>query len=172
MLQALARRGDRVLTDASNPWLDPPGNPAESRIIDGQFCVWDDGSFDEFGQIWIPVCPDCRRGPLDKGEYYCGGNLCIDSGRSQAVVSYCRFIEGDAYIFATRIGDENAIECCACTFGEPSGLLTKSFFAHSTDEMVEHVQRHIEAGDNIPGSVIPDLHADDENNFPEMEARQ
>jgi hypothetical protein len=54
-----------------NPWLQRPHDPSQTRWIDGQYCIWDDAPLEEFGQIWIPVCPVCKRGPVDKGNVYC-----------------------------------------------------------------------------------------------------
>jgi hypothetical protein len=42
------------------------------RVIDGRLHAWDDDPPEEFGQLWIPVCGACRRGPLVAGERFCG----------------------------------------------------------------------------------------------------
>ena len=52
-----------------NPWFQRPVDLNETRWIEGQFCVWDD---DEELRMWIPVCPVCKRGPITKGQIYCG----------------------------------------------------------------------------------------------------
>jgi len=55
-----------------NPWFDRPNDVDEEREIEGQLCIWDDSPREEFGQVWIPVCSGCYRGPLSKGELTCG----------------------------------------------------------------------------------------------------
>lgn len=37
------------------------------KIWMGQLWVWDDSPLDEFGQVWIPICPECRNGPVVTG---------------------------------------------------------------------------------------------------------
>lgn len=76
-------------------------------------------------------------------------------------MSYCRFLEADVYVFM-HVGGH--LECCACFLGErePWG----SFQAKSTQEMVDHLEKHTAAGHFIPGHVVPDLWADDAENFP------
>ena len=53
------------------------------------------------------------------------------------------------------------LHCCFCD------IFQECFMAYSTDEMVEHVQQHIERGDDVPDYLIPDLWEDDRENFPE-----
>jgi hypothetical protein len=48
----------------TNPLTEPPEQPGLTRIIFGQYCVWDDSPAECFGQMWIPVCVWDRRGPL------------------------------------------------------------------------------------------------------------
>jgi hypothetical protein len=52
--------------------LAPPRGAERWRWIDGQLCRWDDDPAEDFGQVWVPVCPWCRRGPLARGERTCG----------------------------------------------------------------------------------------------------
>jgi len=67
-------------------------------------------------------------------------------------MSYCRFIEADAYIFGTTIPDVgDVLECCGCRLsadGEPA-------FAYFTteDAMLAHIAEHREAGHFIPSDV-------------------
>jgi hypothetical protein len=67
-----------------NPWPVPPNQTGMVRWINGQLCEWDDAPAVEFGQIWVPVCIWCHRGPLDAGSgLTCGGLLgltCIYPG--------------------------------------------------------------------------------------------
>jgi hypothetical protein len=76
-------------------------------------------------------------------------------------MSYCRFLEGDVYVFM-HVGGH--LECCACFLGEmdPWG----SFQAKSTQEMVDHLEKHKAAGHYVPERVFSDLWADDKENFP------
>jgi hypothetical protein len=52
--------------------LVPPRGTEQFRWIDGQLCRWDDDPAEDFGQVWVPVCAWCRRGPLASGERTCG----------------------------------------------------------------------------------------------------
>ncbi len=61
---------------ADNPWFQRPDDLHERREIKGQLCIWDDDPIADFGQIWMPICPDCGRGPLDQGQRYCHGTEC------------------------------------------------------------------------------------------------
>lgn len=60
-----------------NPWFQVPDDPTETREIEGQLCMWDNDALECFGQMWIPVCRTCRRGPINKDEQMCGGDRCI-----------------------------------------------------------------------------------------------
>jgi hypothetical protein len=55
-----------------SPWTTPPPPGQSHRWIDGQFCAWDPEPAEVWGQIWIPVCTACRRGPLMSGQVTCG----------------------------------------------------------------------------------------------------
>lgn len=43
--------------------------------------------------------------------------------------------------------------------------MNKSFNAHNTMDMIDHLGEHMDAGHNFPDSVIPDILSDDEDNF-------
>ena len=77
-------------------------------------------------------------------------------------MSYCRFLEGDVYIF---FSGERELECCACALDplqEPWGF----FKAKSTQEMVDHLEEHKKVGHFIPWGVVEHLWDDDKENFP------
>ena len=74
-------------------------------------------------------------------------------------MSYCRFLENDAYIYATRGG----IECCGCSLAKSTPLdppytdilgivhdveYERMLFKTSR-EALEHIAKHREAGDYI-----------------------
>lgn len=46
------------------------------KVQDGQLWVWDDSPADEWGQVWMPVCPGCGGGPLDRTD----GLVCGECG--------------------------------------------------------------------------------------------
>jgi hypothetical protein len=75
-------------------------------------------------------------------------------------MSYCRFLDADVYVFMNVSG---WLECCACTL--ESGEW-KSLSFYSTQEMIDHLKAHVEAGHNVPDHVFKDLWADDKVNFP------
>ena len=64
------------MSDNSNPWFQRPDDINEQREIEGQLCIWDNDPLDHPGQFWIPVCPECWRGPLNEGQRYCHGTEC------------------------------------------------------------------------------------------------
>lgn len=67
-------------------------------------------------------------------------------------MSYCRFGEGDVYVFHTA--GSPGLECCACILSPHS----RRFVTRS--EMVEHLREHESAGHSVPGDVIPNLEAE------------
>lgn len=74
-------------------------------------------------------------------------------------MSYCRFIEGDVYVYMSVSG---FLECCAC----PLNLDSQNFY--STQEMVDHLQEHINTGHHVPADVFVRLYEDDRYNFPQQ----
>lgn len=75
-------------------------------------------------------------------------------------MSYCRFGEGDVYVFMSVSG---WLECCACSLAKDDESVF--FQAHSTQEMVDHLNKHIEDGDRVPKDIFDDLWRDDKENF-------
>jgi hypothetical protein len=73
-------------------------------------------------------------------------------------MSYCRFIEADAYVFFNG----KSLECCACILRDENEF---SFRAYSTGDMVKHLWRHQNNGDYIPEYVFDNLWLDNEENF-------
>lgn len=73
-------------------------------------------------------------------------------------VSYSRFgADGsDVYVYMDVGG---YLCCCVCT------LAPHSFHAHDTQAMVDHLAEHIAVGDHVPADVVPELWADDAENF-------
>lgn len=73
-------------------------------------------------------------------------------------MSYVRFGSdgSDVYVYLSDRG----LECCGCR------LVERGFTAASTEEMVTHLAEHTAAGDGVPDYVVPDLRADDAENFP------
>lgn len=66
-------------------------------------------------------------------------------------MSYCRFGEADAYIFAST---EGGFECCACIISHP---LPFSFTCETEEELLLHITKHRIVGDYIPESVDAEL---------------
>jgi hypothetical protein len=75
-------------------------------------------------------------------------------------MSYCRFLEADVYVFMHVSGH---LECCACFMSEDAW---DSFEAHSTQEMIDHLNKHKAAGHDVPERVFKELWDDDAENFP------
>ncbi|MFD4474624.1 hypothetical protein ACFWPU_00705 [Streptomyces sp. NPDC058471] len=83
-------------------------------------------------------------------------------------MSYARFGEGgsDVYVY---MHVWRHLECCWCRLVADERPFA-SFKARSTQEMVDHLQEHVDAGDDVPSHVIPELLADDAENFPKEES--
>ena len=84
-----------------------------------------------------------------------------------------RFYEynSDVYIYFTgESGDlnKNKLECCACSLIKEYCYVTEGVGEDAAKEMIEHVKKHVENGDEVPEFVIERL-----NNFiewPEIRA--
>lgn len=63
-------------------------------------------------------------------------------------MSYCRFMESDAYIFKNLKGE---FECCACALMSLEAY--NSFYASTEEEMLEHIAEHRAAEHDIPEFV-------------------
>lgn len=89
-------------------------------------------------------------------------------------MSYARFgwDGSDVYVFMS-VGDREYpggwLECCGCLL--PSNP-DRWFRAFSTVAMVDHLRDHATAGQHVPGDVVPELLADDAENFPPPDPRQ
>jgi len=75
-------------------------------------------------------------------------------------MSYCRFGEGDVYVFMNVGG---WLECCVCSLAEEEESMF--FRVKSTQEMVDHLKKHIDDGDRVPQDIFNDLWRDDKLNF-------
>lgn len=71
-------------------------------------------------------------------------------------MAYSRFSYADLYVFMSVHGH---LECCGC-------WLDNEWRFDSTQAMIEHIQKHRDAGHNVPPNLEVELLADDEQNFP------
>lgn len=72
-------------------------------------------------------------------------------------MSYARFGEGsDVYVFLSAAG---AFVCCGCSLCESVSV----DFDH-TAALIEHLERHREAGDKVPQSCVDGLLAEQAEN--------
>jgi hypothetical protein len=84
-------------------------------------------------------------------------------------VSYARFgwDGSDVYVYLDVAG---SICCCACRLNEPEQwkdgdpLFPPSEYLLSTDDAIEHLRRHTEAGHTVPDTAVPNLIADRDEN--------
>jgi hypothetical protein len=78
-------------------------------------------------------------------------------------VSYCRFSSGDVYVFLSCTG---VLECCACWLNEREDdeLFPASFYALTTEKMIKHLWKHLDAGHEIPGYTFDGLRRDYKEN--------
>ncbi|OII61163.1 hypothetical protein BJP40_06450 [Streptomyces sp. CC53] len=80
-------------------------------------------------------------------------------------MSYARLGQSgsDVYVFMDISGH---LECCLCALMPVGRILPGSFRAHCTQGMVDHLAEHEAAGHHVPDYVVPELPADDAENFP------
>jgi hypothetical protein len=67
-------------------------------------------------------------------------------------MSYCRFSDGDVYMYPTNKG----IECCACKLTRRNanyGLYENKLF-DTEEEALAHLKEHIKAGHRVPEYAI------------------
>jgi hypothetical protein len=57
-------------------------------------------------------------------------------------MSYCRFADGDVYMFPSCDG---GIECCYCTLND-----RRNVTFDSKEDAIGHLQQHRLAGDDVP----------------------
>lgn len=93
-------------------------------------------------------------------------------------MSYCRFIEGDVYIFLTS--DTHQLECCGCILQDREwvkdekypllggyfkniGTLIENRFS-TTQGMLDHLEAHKLKGHYVPDFCIENLKKDQEEN--------
>jgi len=83
------------------------------------------------------------------------------------LMSYCRFIEADVYVYMDVSG---FLTCAVCSLLPEDG--PTAFNASSTHEMITHLRDHKKAGNHVPNRVFTELWADDEKNFPNSSAQK
>ena len=92
-------------------------------------------------------------------------------------MSYCRFSEGDVYIYLSS--DEKLLECCGCILQErkwvkdetapfggylhATGEIISDRFS-TTQEMIEHLEAHKSKGHYVPNFCIEGLLMDQQEN--------
>lgn len=78
-------------------------------------------------------------------------------------MSYCRFGSGDVYVYVSCTG---TLECCACALNEVQGdeIFPRTFHALTTEEMIKHLWKHLDAGHLIPGYTFDGLREDHKEN--------
>ncbi len=70
-------------------------------------------------------------------------------------MSYCRFSEGDEYVYLDCSG---YLTCCGCHLDPPA------WEHHSTADMLAHLDAHRAAGHDVPDGCIEGLKADADEN--------
>ena len=91
-------------------------------------------------------------------------------------MSYCRFGEGDVYIFLSVIGK---LECCGCFLQKTEWIETYNSIIggylkpvppiiqtnfQTTQELLDHLDLHLKAGHHVPLDCISELKEDQEEN--------
>jgi hypothetical protein len=72
-------------------------------------------------------------------------------------MSYCRWSDGDVYVYSDVNDRKGEIRCCSCTLPfiavRPGGVFETpypSFIARGPKEMIEHLQEHVAVGHQVP----------------------
>lgn len=79
-------------------------------------------------------------------------------------MAYSKFLKSDMYIIK---GDGTFLSCVVCRLKEDNiDQMSSGFFAYSTQEMIDHIERHREYGHKFADDLIDKLLADDSKNFP------
>lgn len=99
-------------------------------------------------------------------------------------MSYCRFLEGDVYVF---FSSSNLLECCGCSLQEREWIDDETAFFggylksvgeiiptefDNTADMLKHLELHKEKGHYVPDSCIKRLLEDQEENDKLMSERK
>ena len=66
-------------------------------------------------------------------------------------MSYCRFNDGDVYVYESVLG---SFVCDLCRLQEKWGV---SFYSRTRSGMIAHLEEHIEAGHHVPECAIKRL---------------
>lgn len=70
-------------------------------------------------------------------------------------MAYSRFSSAEVYVFMSTSGH---LECCSCWLGDQWSF-------DSTQEMVDHLAKHREAGHDVPDGLEAELWDDDQENW-------
>jgi hypothetical protein len=79
-------------------------------------------------------------------------------------MAYARMYDSDVYVFSTDINGSPAIYCCGCSLEQ--GMEQMGFVARRTQDMIDHLVKHQEAGDRMPETILDEIRTDDAENFP------
>lgn len=77
-------------------------------------------------------------------------------------MSYCRLTRADVYVYDDVRGFLN---CCGCSLGD-------DFHADTAQQMIAHLQQHVDVGHHVPDDVIPAVLADARQDDPDRERRR
>lgn len=69
-------------------------------------------------------------------------------------MSYCRWIDGDLYIYHSVDG---GLVCCACRLLGENG---ENFRAFKRSDMIAHIEAHVAAGHDVQEYVVKELQAE------------
>lgn len=76
-------------------------------------------------------------------------------------MSYCRFGEGDVYVFPSSLDRDNGlIDCCACILQKTPDQVFGDNVVLPPAEMIEHLKAHRAAGHNVPDFVFEAIISD------------
>ena len=67
-------------------------------------------------------------------------------------MSYCRFSEGDVYLYAFGKGNDDRYHCCSCSLSP-----TKDMILYSPQEALNHLLQHHLFGDFVPDRAFAEL---------------
>lgn len=76
-------------------------------------------------------------------------------------MAYARFLKSDIYVI---MSSRNFLYCVTCSLIDD--MNGAGYAAHNTQDMIDHIKQHENAGHRVPSDIYEKLLEDDAENFP------
>ena len=76
-------------------------------------------------------------------------------------MAYARFLKSDIYVIMSSGG---FLYCVTCSLIDD--MNGAGYSAHNTQDMIDHIKQHENAGHRVPENIYEELLKDDAENFP------